>query len=59
MVWAAAVPGGGRQLNRGETWPLDVPAATTGGAWIWARAGCQFDGSGKGKCTTGDCHGLL
>lgn len=57
-VWAAAVPGGGRPLNPHETWPLDVAAGTTK-ARIWARTGCQFDGSGRGRCTTGDCNGLL
>ncbi|XP_031390821.1 protein P21-like [Punica granatum] len=57
-VWAAAVPGGGRRLNQGEMWALDVPAGTTGGR-IWARTGCQFNASGMGRCTTGDCWGLL
>ena len=57
-VWAAAVPGGGRQLNPQESWPLDVDAGTTGGR-IWARTGCNFDFSGHGRCQTGDCGGLL
>ncbi|KAB1215290.1 Thaumatin-like protein [Morella rubra] len=58
-VWAGAVPGGGRQLNaRGGTWNLDV-AAGTKGARIWPRTGCNFDGSGRGRCQTGDCGGLL
>ncbi|XP_062074244.1 protein P21-like [Humulus lupulus] len=57
-VWAAAVPGGGRQLNSGETWPLDVNAGTKG-ARIWARTGCNFDGAGRGSCQTGDCGGIL
>jgi hypothetical protein len=35
-VWAASVPvGGGRQLNRGETWRITAPAGTTA-ARIWA-----------------------
>nr|POE53043.1 serine racemase [Quercus suber] len=55
-VWAAAVPGGGRQLNSRQSWPLDVNAGTTG-ARIWARTGCSFDGSGRGRCQTGDCGG--
>ncbi|KAI7727045.1 hypothetical protein M8C21_007877 [Ambrosia artemisiifolia] len=29
IVWAGAVPGGGRQLNPGQTWPLSVAAGTT------------------------------
>ncbi|KAJ8766153.1 hypothetical protein K2173_021670 [Erythroxylum novogranatense] len=57
-VWAAAVPGGGMQLNSGQSWSLNVNAGTTG-ARIWARTGCQFDGAGRGRCTTGDCGGLL
>uniref|UniRef100_A0A6M2ERP9 Thaumatin-like protein n=1 Tax=Populus davidiana TaxID=266767 RepID=A0A6M2ERP9_9ROSI len=57
-VWAAAVPGGGRQLNNGETWTISAAAGTTQ-ARIWARTNCQFDGSGKGNCQTGDCNGLL
>lgn len=57
-VWAAAVPGGGKQLNRGETWTLNVNPGTTQ-ARIWARTKCTFDGSGRGKCETGDCGGLL
>ena len=33
VVWAAAVPGGDRQLNSKESWPLDVNASTTGAAF--------------------------
>ncbi|CAN4077750.1 unnamed protein product [Withania somnifera] len=57
-VWAAAVPGGGRQLNTGETWTINVPAGTIQGR-IWPRTGCNFDGAGQGRCQTGDCNGLL
>lgn len=57
-VWAAAVPGGGRKLNRGETWTLNVNPGTKQ-ARIWARTKCNFDGSGGRKCETGDCGGLL
>lgn len=57
-VWAAAVPGGGRQLNNGETWTISAATGTTQ-ARIWARTNCQFDGAGKGSCQTGDCNGLL
>ncbi|KAK4262732.1 hypothetical protein QN277_028257 [Acacia crassicarpa] len=57
-LWAAAVPGGGKQLNSDETWSFDVAAGTTG-ARIWARTNCNFDGSGRGHCETGDCGGLL
>ncbi|KAL0011541.1 hypothetical protein SO802_006649 [Lithocarpus litseifolius] len=58
VVWAAAVPSGGRQLNSKESWPFDVNAGTIGGR-VWARTGCVFDGSGHGSCQTGDCGGLL
>uniref|UniRef100_A0A0E0KH34 Thaumatin-like protein n=1 Tax=Oryza punctata TaxID=4537 RepID=A0A0E0KH34_ORYPU len=58
-VWAAAVPsGGGKQLDPGQQWVIDVPAGTTGGR-VWARTGCSFDGSGNGHCQTGDCGGVL
>jgi Thaumatin family len=57
-VWAAASPGGGRQLNSGETWTLNVAAGTTG-ARIWGRTGCSFDSNGNGKCQTGDCGKLV
>ncbi|PQQ21392.1 hypothetical protein Pyn_17979 [Prunus yedoensis var. nudiflora] len=56
-VWAAATPGGGRQLNPGQSWALDVRAGTQG-ARIWARTGCSFDGAGRGRCQTGDCGGV-
>ncbi|XP_057831965.2 pathogenesis-related thaumatin-like protein 3.1 [Cryptomeria japonica] len=57
-VWAAASPGGGRQLAKGQTWTIQVAAGTTGGR-VWARTGCSFDGSGRGTCQTGDCNGML
>ena len=58
-VWAAAVPaGGGMKLDPGQTWNVNVPAGTTGGR-VWARTGCNFDGSGNGRCQTGDCGGKL
>lgn len=58
-VWAAGVPvGGGRRLDRGQTWNLEVPAGTKQ-ARIWGRTNCNFDASGRGKCQTGDCNGLL
>ncbi|KAH7513979.1 hypothetical protein FEM48_Zijuj11G0040100 [Ziziphus jujuba var. spinosa] len=57
-VWAVAVPGGGRKLNRGETWTLNVNPGTKQ-ARIWGRTNCNFDGLGRGKCETGDCRGLL
>ncbi|KAJ0102924.1 hypothetical protein Patl1_06494 [Pistacia atlantica] len=57
-VWAAAKPGGGRQLDHGQTWTITADPGTTE-ARIWARTNCQFDANGKGKCETGDCNGLL
>ncbi|KAL8201221.1 hypothetical protein R6Q57_012560 [Mikania cordata] len=32
---------------------------TTAGGRIWPRTNCSFDGSGQGKCQTGDCNGFL
>ncbi|KAK4260555.1 hypothetical protein QN277_003653 [Acacia crassicarpa] len=57
-VWAAASPGGGRRLNRGQTWNLQVKPGTAM-ARIWGRTGCNFDASGRGRCQTGDCTGGL
>ncbi|KAK6947748.1 Thaumatin family [Dillenia turbinata] len=50
--------GGGRQLNNGEQWTVTA-APGTSQARIWARTGCNFDGSGLGSCQTGDCGGVL
>jgi hypothetical protein len=58
-LWRAAVPvGGGRQLDPGESWILNMPAGITGGR-VWARTGCSFDRAGNGKCKTGDYSGVL
>jgi len=57
-VWAAAVPGGGKQLDPQQTWTISANPGTTG-ARIWGRTGCTFDGNGRGSCKTGDCGGLL
>ncbi|PIA31453.1 hypothetical protein AQUCO_04900031v1, partial [Aquilegia coerulea] len=56
-VWAAASPGGGQQLNSGQSWTINVNPGTTGR--IWGRTNCNFDGNGRGRCQTGDCNGLL
>ncbi|KAL8106764.1 hypothetical protein AgCh_023509 [Apium graveolens] len=55
VVWAAASPGGGRQLNPNDGWSLDV-APGTKYARIWGRTNCNFGGGG---CETGDCNGQL
>ncbi|TKY70920.1 Osmotin protein OSM34 [Spatholobus suberectus] len=57
-VWAAAVPGGGVRLNPTESWSFNVSNGTTGGR-IWGRTNCTFDNTGRGKCLTGDCNGVL
>ncbi|KAA0042788.1 hypothetical protein IC582_022334 [Cucumis melo] len=57
-VWAAAVPGGGQQLNQNDIWIFDVNPGTVA-ARVWARTNCNFDDSGHGGCETGDCGGLL
>ena len=56
-IWAGALPGGGREINKGGTWSLEV--APTKSGRIWARTNCSFNGSGIGTCQTGDCGGLL
>ncbi|PIN05621.1 hypothetical protein CDL12_21836 [Handroanthus impetiginosus] len=57
-IWAAAVPGGGRQLDRGQTWQITVSGNNKQGR-IWARTGCFFNATGQGRCWTGDCIGQL
>nr|XP_043606270.1 protein P21-like [Erigeron canadensis] len=58
-VWAGAVPtGGGKRLDPGQSWLLEVAPGTTT-ARIWPRTECNFDGSGRGSCVTGDCNGVL
>lgn len=57
-VWAAAVPGGGRQLEQGQAWNISVLSNTTNGR-IWGRTNCSFNGAGRGSCVSGGCDGLL
>ncbi|XP_010540702.2 PREDICTED: osmotin-like protein OSM34 [Tarenaya hassleriana] len=57
-VWAAASPGGGRRLDPGQSWTLNVDIKTSSNR-IWGRTGCNFDSSGRGRCQTGDCGGVL
>ncbi|KAB1215592.1 Thaumatin-like protein [Morella rubra] len=57
-VWAAAKPGGGRQLDPGQAWSITVAFGSTL-ARIWGRTNCSFDGNGRGQCQTGDCNKLL
>ncbi|XP_043718056.1 protein P21-like [Telopea speciosissima] len=57
-VWAAASPGGGQQLNPGQSWTINV-AAGTSMARIWGRTNCNFDANGNGRCDTGDCGRLV
>ncbi len=57
-VWAAAVPGGGRRLNTGESWTINTNPGTVR-ARIWGRTNCNFDANGRGRCETGDCNEVL
>ncbi|CAA2966685.1 thaumatin-like protein [Olea europaea var. sylvestris] len=57
-VWAAASPGGGRRLDRGQSWKINVSPGTTHGR-IWGRTNCKFNANGRGQCQTGDCDGLF
>eukprot|EP01018_Ginkgo_biloba_P023078 Gb_07677 [translate_table: standard] len=57
-IYAVGSPGGGKQLDQGQSWTVEVPAGTTQGRF-WGRTGCNFDGSGRVSCKTGDCGGLL
>lgn len=57
-VWAAGVPGGGKRLERGQSWSITANPGIAR-ARIWGRTGCNFDANGRGRCKTGDCGGLL
>lgn len=57
-VWAAAIPGGGKRLDSGQIWTINVPSGTTMGR-IWGRTNCSFDSNGLGKCETGNCNKTL
>eukprot|EP00253_Pinus_taeda_P008354 PITA_08354 len=57
-VWAADSLGGGKWLDSGQSWRVQVANGTTGGRF-WGRTGCSFNGNGRGSCNTGDCGGLL
>ncbi|CDY26681.1 BnaA06g13410D [Brassica napus] len=59
-VWPGVLTGNGAQLNDGgflltpgASVDLTAPAGWSGR--IWGRTGCNFDGSGAGRCLTGDC----
>ncbi|XP_066996906.2 uncharacterized protein [Anabrus simplex] len=51
------VNGGGWEMAPGSQISLDVDASWAGR--FWARTGCNFDGSGRGHCDTGDCGNVL
>ncbi|GAB2273972.1 hypothetical protein Dimus_008743 [Dionaea muscipula] len=55
-IWVGAVPGGGQQLNPGQTWTFNVNPGTAG-ARIWPRTGCNPGSNGELHCNTGDCGG--
>ncbi|KAK1578773.1 hypothetical protein Q3G72_033023 [Acer saccharum] len=58
-VWAAAVPGGGRELKHDQEWVFNTDPNFRYTGNIWARTNCEFDANGIGKCETGDCNGTL
>ncbi|XP_054819648.1 pathogenesis-related thaumatin-like protein 3.5 [Prosopis cineraria] len=53
---AANLGDGGFSLAPGLSVFLVAPSGWSGR--FWARTGCDFDGTGQGKCVTGDCGGL-
>ncbi|KAA8537670.1 hypothetical protein F0562_027340 [Nyssa sinensis] len=52
----AVLGDGGFELQPGASRELPAPPGWSGR--FWARTGCNFDASGNGKCTTGDCGSL-
>ncbi|GFY87903.1 similar to THAUMATIN-LIKE PROTEIN 1 [Actinidia rufa] len=43
----------GFELTKGKSRSMQAPTGWSGR--FWARTGCNFDGSGHGSCSTGDC----
>eukprot|EP01018_Ginkgo_biloba_P038872 Gb_39066 [translate_table: standard] len=64
-VWPGVLTGsGGAVLGEGgfTLEPGKSLAITAPGGWsgrFWGRTGCNFDASGAGSCTTGDCGKVL
>ncbi|PIA41284.1 hypothetical protein AQUCO_02300209v1 [Aquilegia coerulea] len=58
-IWAAAIPGGGRQLNTSQSWIINLKPNIPQQGQIWARTNCSFSKSGHGTCDSGDCNGQL
>lgn len=64
-IWPGTLAGSGSpelastgfQLNSGESARLTSSPGWSGR--IWGRTGCRFEGTGIGKCQTGDCGGRL
>lgn len=54
---AAVLGEGGFSLQPAASIQLQAPPGWSGR--FWARTGCNFDASGSGNCTTGDCSGGL
>ncbi|XP_058069143.1 pathogenesis-related protein 5-like [Magnolia sinica] len=63
-IWPGTLTGNGAALaDGGFTLPpgasMSFPAPPGWSGRFWARTGCNFDASGNGPCSTGDCGGLL
>ncbi|CAA7042695.1 unnamed protein product [Microthlaspi erraticum] len=65
-VWPATFSGNGNALGEGgfqlaprESKQLTLNASPGWTGRFWPRTGCNFDSSGKGRCVTGDCGGVL
>ncbi|KAL4649871.1 hypothetical protein ACB092_01G045300 [Castanea dentata] len=62
-VWPGILSGNGLTLGNGgfSLGPGSSVQLTGQPGWsgrFWGRTGCNFDGSGNGKCATGDCGSL-
>ncbi|KAJ7553998.1 hypothetical protein O6H91_06G122900 [Diphasiastrum complanatum] len=51
------LPAGSVALKPGAATSVSTPSGW--GGRFWGRTGCQFDSSGQGSCSTGDCGGTL
>ncbi|CAK9171534.1 unnamed protein product [Ilex paraguariensis] len=64
-IWPGILSGAGRpqlvngglELKQNEKININAPKGWSGR--FWARSECSFDRSGKGRCITGDCGGVV
>ncbi|XP_049762731.1 uncharacterized protein LOC126088578 [Schistocerca cancellata] len=64
-VWVGALGNAGKGTPNRGGWEMRPGSSVTinvDDSWagrFWGRTGCSFDGSGRGRCRTGDCGNRL